>query len=249
MSRAVLITGVAGGIGAATAKLFARERWQVIGIDCCAPTGDIPLARFIHADLGDPAVFEQLFAEVKEAAGHLDALVNNAAVQVCKRLIETTLDEWDTLMNVNLRATFLTMKHAHPLLRQPGAAVVNIGSVHALATSMSITAYAASKGGVAALTRAAALEFAASGIRVNGINPGAVDTPMLESGLRRGDLVGSGTAELRRRLGNATPLGRVGLPEEIAKAVLFLADAEMSPFITGQFITVDGGALARLSTE
>ncbi|WP_026840438.1 SDR family NAD(P)-dependent oxidoreductase [Citrifermentans bremense] len=249
MSRAVLITGVAGGIGFATATLFAREGWKVIGVDCRLPAEVAPIFRFIKADLADPAVFEPLFAEVKEAAGRLDALVNNAAVQVCKPLLETTLEEWDTVMHVNLRSCFLSIQHAFPLMAEAGGAVVNIGSVHAQVTSEKIAGYAASKGGVAALTRAAALEFASAGIRVNSINPGAIDTPMLESGLRRGHLRGSDTTELLRRLGESTPIGRVGRPEEIAQAILFLADGKCSSFITGQCLTIDGGALARLSTE
>lgn len=249
MKKTVLITGVCGGIGAATAEAFVREGWQVIGVDCRPPVAALPALHFFEADLGDAAAFEPLFAEVAGIAGHLDALVNNAALQICKPLMETSAEEWDLVMAVNLRSVFLGMRHAYPLLLAGAGAVVNVGSVHARATSSNIAAYAASKGGLAALTRAAALEMAAAGIRVNGVHPGAVDTAMLNAGLHRESMEGEETNQLLRRLEGKHPLGRLGRPEEIAQAILFLADGKRSSFVTGQFLTVDGGALARLSTE
>ncbi|MDO8755759.1 MAG: SDR family oxidoreductase, partial [Anaerolineales bacterium] len=130
-----------------------------------------------------------------------------------------------------------------------GGAVVNVSSVHAVQTSANIAAYAASKGGLLALTRAMAIEFAPDHIRVNAILPGAVDTPMLRAGLGRGHL---GQGDMQERLDNLarrTVIGRVGRPEEIAHAIYFLADHEQSSFMTGQSMIVDGGATARLSTE
>jgi glucose 1-dehydrogenase len=126
---------------------------------------------------------------------------------------------------------------------------VNVSSVHAVATSADIAAYAASKGASQALTRAMALEFARDGIRVNAILPGAVDTPMLHAGLMRGHVQGASVEERMADLGRRTVMGRVGKPEEIARAILFLADSEQSSFMTGQSMIVDGGATARLSTE
>ena len=133
-----------------------------------------------------------------------------------------------------------------PLLRERRGAVVNVASVHAIATSAGLAAYAASKGAVVALTRAAALELAPEGIRVNAVLPGAIDTQMLRDGLSRGGPdIDAGMAALAER----TPLGRIGRPQDVAEAVLFLADASRSSFITGQTLVVDGGATARLSTE
>ncbi|MCK5054189.1 MAG: SDR family oxidoreductase, partial [Anaerolineales bacterium] len=124
-----------------------------------------------------------------------------------------------------------------------------VSSVHAVATSVEMAAYAASKGGLAALTRAMALEFAADGVRANALLPGAVDTEMLRDGLNRGHVSGDSIDERLLDLGRRTVMGRVGLPEELARAIYFMADAEQSAFMTGQTMTVDGGATARLSTE
>jgi NAD(P)-dependent dehydrogenase (short-subunit alcohol dehydrogenase family) len=180
----------------------------------------------------------------------LDALVNNAAVQIAKPLLETSVEEWDAVMVSNLRAVFLAVKLAHPLMRTSGrGAIVNVSSVHAVATSAHIASYAASKGGLLALSRAMAIEFAPDQIRVNAILPGAVDTPMLRAGLSRGH-VGKGSIPDRlENLASKTVIGRVGKPEEIAHAIYFLADETQSSFMTGQALIVDGGATARLSTE
>ena len=126
---------------------------------------------------------------------------------------------------------------------------MNVSSVHAVATSADIASYAASKGALLALTRAMAIEFAGDDVRVNAILPGAVDTPMLEAGLSRGHVGGSTMDERKADLASRTVIGRVGKPEEIAKAIYFLADNEHSSFMTGQQVIVDGGATIRLSTE
>jgi NAD(P)-dependent dehydrogenase (short-subunit alcohol dehydrogenase family) len=160
-----------------------------------------------------------------------------------------TLDEWDLIMDTNLRPAFLLVKYCYPLLKQARGTVIHVSSVHAVATSKDIAAYAASKGGLVALTRAMAIEFAGDGIRVNAVLPGAVDTPMLRDGIRRGH-VGDGTdEELLDALGRKTVMGRVGQPEEIAQTILYLADSEKSGFMTGHPLIVDGGATIRLSTE
>jgi len=179
----------------------------------------------------------------------LDALVNNAGIQICKPLVETEVEEWDSVLNANLRSIFLTGKHFFPLLAARPGAVVNVSSVHALATSTDIAAYAASKGGIMALTRAMALEFGTQGVRVNAVLPGAVDTPMLREGLLRATRDGITPEERLANLSRRTVLGRVGRPEEVGAAILWLADPRQSSFVTGQSIVVDGGATARLSTE
>ncbi|MEI2651684.1 MAG: SDR family oxidoreductase [Microthrixaceae bacterium] len=130
-----------------------------------------------------------------------------------------------------------------------GAAVVNVSSVHAIQTSANIAAYAASKGGLLALTRAMAIEFAPDNIRANAILPGAVDTPMLRAGLGRGHLGGENVQDRLDNLARKTVNGRVGMPAEIASAIYFLADNQQSSFMTGQALVIDGGATARLSTE
>ncbi len=248
-SRIAMITGAAGGIGAAAVRRFAAQGWKVYATDR-RPAQDWPAGvTFRTMDVSDAADVQDFFRWLSERERQLHALVNNAAIQICKPLVEMEPQEWDQIMAVNLRAAFLTAKHGHSLLRAGQGAIVNVSSVHALATSRDIAAYAASKGGLLALTRAMALEFAPAGIRVNALLPGAVDTPMLREGLSRGHVEG-GTIEQRLAdLAGRTVMGRVGRPQEMAEAILFLADSRRSSFMTGQALVVDGGATARLSTE
>ncbi|HNT53576.1 MAG TPA: SDR family oxidoreductase [Anaerolineaceae bacterium] len=249
--RTLLITGAAGGIGRATVQLFVRNGWSVIGVDR-APFGE-PFPSdgfFIQADIADPAALEGIIAQTRSFTHTLDALVNNAALQVAKPIIETSVAEWDLTIASNLRSAFLGAKLAHPLLKAGGGgAIVNMSSVHAVQTSANIAAYAASKGGLLALTRAMAIEFAPDQIRVNAVLPGAVDTPMLRAGLGRGHVGDGSITERLDNLARKTVNGRVGQPDEIAQAVYFLADGLQSSFMTGQALIVDGGATARLSTE
>ncbi len=251
MPRTVLITGAAGGIGRATVQLFAESGWQVIGMDRASCSKNFPKnGLFIQSDISHPETVETIFAQVHGFTDRLEALVSNAAVQVAKPLIETSVEEWDMVIANNLRPAFLLAKLAYPLFKAAGGgAIVNVSSVHAVQTSANIAAYAASKGGLLALTRAMAIEFARDNIRVNAILPGAVDTPMLRAGLNRGHLQGEDIYTRLDNLARKTVNGRIGTPEEIAQAIYFLADGSQSSFMTGQAMIVDGGATARLSTE
>jgi NAD(P)-dependent dehydrogenase (short-subunit alcohol dehydrogenase family) len=250
-SKTVLITGVAGGIGRATVRLFADCGWHVIGVDRAPFNADFPVhGLFIQSDISDPAALEAIFTQARGFSDHLNALVNNAAMQIAKPLLDTNVEEWDAVMASNLRSVFLSAKLAYPLFKAAGGgAIVNVSSVHAVQTSANIAAYAASKGGLLALTRALAIEFAPENIRVNAILPGAVDTPMLRAGLNRGHVSGDDVFKRLDNLARKTVNGRVGRPEEIAQAIYFLADETQSSFMTGQSMIVDGGATARLSTE
>jgi len=241
-TRVVLITGAAGGIGRATVQLFAEKGWKVIGVDRSDFGEDFPESgAFIRKDIAEPENLEAIYDEVKRFTDTLDAVVNNAALQVVKPLVETSVEEWDAVMASNLRSVFLGARLAHPLLKNKGGgAIVNVSSVHAIATSPGVSSYAASKGGLLALTRSMAIEFAEDNIRVNAILPGAVDTPMLTAHLDK---------ERLENLARRTVNGRVGKPSELAHAIYFLADDEQSSFITGTSLLVDGGATAKLSTE
>lgn len=249
--KTVLITGAAGGIGRAIVQLFAEKGWRVIGVDRAAFGEEFPAnGLFIQSDISIGSNIETIFAQAHLFTDRLDALVNNAAVQIAKPVLETSVEEWDAVMASNLRSVFLSVKLAHRLFKAAGGgAIVNVSSVHAVATSANIAAYAASKGGLLALTRALAIEFAPDNIRVNAILPGAVDTPMLRAGLNRGHVSGSDILQRLDNLARKTVNGRVGQPEEIAHAIYFLADNEQSSFMTGQAMIVDGGATCRLSTE
>lgn len=250
--RRVLITGAAGGVGRATAQFFLDAGWQVLAVDVIErPQPALPSAvSFTSVDISDPADVEKLFETFREATSDgLHALVNNAAIQITKPLVETSTEEWDRVHAVNLRAPFLVTKAFYPALKKVSGSVVNVSSVHALATSADIGAYASTKGGMLALTRAMAIEFAGDGVRVNSILPGATDTPMLEAGLNRGHVKGGDLRQRKADLAGKILLKRLAAPEEIARVIYFLADSAQSGYITGQSIVADGGALARLSTE
>jgi len=249
--KTILITGAAGGVGQATVKLFHERGYRVIGVDRQSVYAEFPAdGLFIQADISVPENLEKIIAQATQFSSTLDVLVNNAAFQVTKPLVETTVEEWDMVMASNLRSVFLGAKLAYPLLKaEGGGAIVNVSSVHAVATSANIAAYAASKGGLLALTRAMAIEFAPDNIRVNAVLPGAVDTPMLRAGFHRGRNNETSEESQLAALAAKTVNGRVALPEEIASVIYFLADNAQSSFITGQGLVADGGATCRLSTE
>jgi glucose 1-dehydrogenase len=247
----VLITGASGGVGRATVKLFTEKGWRVIGVDRAHEAEDFPQSGlFIQADISNPDDIKRVYETTHPFTSHLNAVVNNAALQITKPILETSVEEWDAVITSNLRSVFLGAKLAHPLLvNAGGGAIVNVSSVHAIATSANIAAYAASKGGLLALTRAMAIEFAPNNIRVNTVLPGAVDTPMLRAGFNRGRLPNETDQDRLDNLARKTVNGRVGQPAEIASAIYFLADESQSSFITGQAVVADGGASCRLSTE
>jgi glucose 1-dehydrogenase len=249
--KTMLITGAAGGIGRATVHHFADKGWRVIGVDRAEFGEDFPAnGLFIQSDISVGENLESIFRQARSFTDRLHALVNNAALQIAKPLLETSVEEWDAVMASNLRSAFLGIKLAHPLfVAAGGGAIVNVSSVHAVSTSANIAAYASSKGGLLALTRAVAIEFAPDNIRCNAILPGAVDTPMLRAGLNRGHVSGDDILQRLDNLARKTVNGRVGRPEEIAQAIYFLADDAQSSFMTGQALVIDGGATARLSTE
>ena len=234
MKPVVVVTGAAGGIGSATCDLLESYGWEVVAVDRLSV--DRPGALMV--DIADADAVTAALS----ALPRVDALVNNAALQLYKSLLDTTVEEWDAVAAVNIRGAFVCLKAVHRQLQETRGSVVNVGSVHASATSHSIAAYAATKGGLSAFTRAAAIEMAPLGIRVNAVLPGATDTPALREGFSR-------EADAERTLVEQTPLKRIGDPRDVAQAIAFLIDQDRSSFITGQEFVVDGGALARLSTE
>jgi NAD(P)-dependent dehydrogenase (short-subunit alcohol dehydrogenase family) len=250
-TKTVVVTGAAGGVGRATVAYFNQRGFRVIGVDRLPHYPEFPEdGLYIQADISIPKNLEMIFEKAGIFSPSLDVLVNNAAYQVTKPILETSVEEWDAVMSSNLRSVFLAVKLAYPLLKASGAgAIVNVSSVHAVATSANIAAYAASKGGLLALTRAMAIEFAPDNIRVNAVLPGAVDTPMLRAGFHRGRIGEPSEEAQLTALAAKTVNGRVANPEEIASVIYFLGDNTVSSFITGQGLLVDGGATCRLSTE
>lgn len=229
----MVVTGASGGIGEACVTAFQELGAEVIGVDL-TPTSTAD--HHLQQDLGHPDCGETLLGFLGSRA--VDVLVNNAAQAHDKDAVRTTPAQFDRIMNVNLRAPWQLSTSLCPSLRARKGAIVNIASVHALATSAGVSAYAASKGALVALTRALAVEWAPE-VRVNAVLPGAVDTEMLRSGLARSRLT---LEELQSR----QPLNRIGQPEDVASSVVHAAT---NPFMSGSVLVVDGGATARLSTE
>lgn len=243
MSRRAVITGAAGGIGAAAATAFRSAGWSVAGIDVSEPSGDGRTDDFLRLDIADRDA-ERRLRQYLGSLGTVDAVVNAAGVQNTRTALDTDDAEWSQIMDVNVRGALWASRAAHPSLQRSSGAVVNISSVHAIATTRGATAYAASKSALVSLTRSLALEWAPA-VRVNCVLPGAIDTPMLAEGLSR---TGIAREDGWKQLEAGIPLRRVGQPGEVAEAILFLADGERSSFVTGQTLVVDGGVLASLGT-
>ena len=250
MKRVVFITGVFGGIGYETAKIFKKNCWDVVGMDKFAgKDSEHVIDNFLNLDCSVTENVIEARELIENTYGRLDCLVNNSALQVCESIDDTTEEQWDAVFRNNIRTNYLFIKYLHVLLKIHGGSVVNISSVHAMATSKNISAYAASKGAILAFTRSTALEFADDNIRVNAVLPGAVNTNMLRAGMERGNFGGESIESRIDNLGRKTPSKKVGLPEEIAKVIYFFGDYEWSSYVTGQSLVADGGALAQLSTE
>ena len=231
----VLVTGAARGIGLATTRLFHAEGWQVAMLDIDGPAQeaaarDIECALALTADVASQAEISRVMSEVRERFGKLDALVNNAGTATFKPILETSASEWQRVIDVNLTGPFL-MAQAAVLLMGQGGAIVNIASISGQRASTLRVAYGTSKAGLMHLTKQQAAEFAEMGIRVNAVAPGPVDTAMAKK---------VHSPEIRADYHDAIPMGRYGLEEEIAQAILFLC-SDRASYITGQTLAVDGG--------
>jgi NAD(P)-dependent dehydrogenase (short-subunit alcohol dehydrogenase family) len=251
-SRVALITGGAYGIGRGIVQKFAgsgdavviadrdAERGAALVSSTGAPSGQI---LFVQTDVRVESQVQDLMARVSEVYGRIDALCNNAGVECYRRTEDYALEDWNAILETNLRGTFLCAKYAFPLLKKVRGCIVNISSVQAFASEPQISAYSASKAGLLGLTRGMAVDFAADGIRVNAVCPGAIQTGMMEPFVKdKPD-----PEEAVRAIGRTIPLGRVGQPEDIAHVVYFIASMDAA-YITGSALVVDGGLLARLST-
>ena len=237
--KVAIVTGAASGMGRETARYFAAAGAAVVCADWNGPGAEAIAAELggtaipVTVDVSDEASVVAMMDRVKTTFGRLDILVNNAALQNRALLTETSVDYWDKIQAVNLRGPFLCLREAARLMGS-GSAVVNISSTGAVHPMMpGLAAYGASKGGVSQLTRNAALELAAAGIRVNAVLPGGVMT--------EGGAAATGTVPSGRAI-TLPPLGRLGMPGDIAALVLFLVSPAAS-YITGQSFIADGGWL------
>jgi NAD(P)-dependent dehydrogenase (short-subunit alcohol dehydrogenase family) len=233
--KVCVVTGAASGIGAETAALFRREGAQVIGVDLRADSPDVDLA--IACDVADEDAVRGMYADAREAFGRLDVLFNNAGISPNDdgSVLETSLETWQRVQDVNLTSVYLCCKHGIPhLLENGGGSVINTASfVAVMGAATSQISYTASKGAVLALSRELGVEFGRAGVRVNALCPGPVNTPLLQ------ELFAKDPEKAARRLVHL-PMGRFAEPREIANAALFLASDESS-YITASTFLVDGG--------
>jgi NAD(P)-dependent dehydrogenase (short-subunit alcohol dehydrogenase family) len=233
--KVCVITGARGGIGGASAEAFAREGATVVGVDLEAGSpGDLALT----CDVTDEDAVRDLYARVREEYGHIDVLFNNAGISPPDdaSVLDTTYEAWRRVQDVNLASVFFCCKHGIPHLldNERGGSVINTASfVAVMGAATSQVSYTASKGGVLAMSRELGVQFARSGVRVNALCPGPVDTPLLR------ELFAKDPEQAARRLVHV-PMGRFARAEEIASAALFLASDESS-FVTAASFLVDGG--------
>ena len=253
-SKIALVTGAGSGIGREIALLYAQQGAQVTVADiqedaAVAVVAEISerngLARSLPLNVADEGQVRTAMQEVVEQYGRLDILVNNAGVSHVGNVLETSAEDWDRVMAVNARGVFLCSKYAvAQMLRQnpAGGILVNIASVAGMIAVDRRFPYGASKGAVISMTRSIAIDFANQGIRANAICPGTVHTPFVEGFLERN--FAENKDEVRQQLHARQPIGRMGRPEEIAAAALYLASDEAA-LITGSTLVIDGGWTAR----
>lgn len=246
--KVVLVTGAASGIGRAAALAFAARGARVVAADQDTEGGEDTVRRiverdgeaiFVHTDVSDDTSVAALLARTAEVYGPLNYAFNNAGIEgISAPTAECTEENWDRVLRVNLKGVWLCMKHEIlQMLDHDGGAIVNCSSVAGLVGFASSPAYVASKHGIVGLTRTAALEYATRGIRVNAICPGVIQTPMI-------DRVTDGDPAAMRALQDMEPMGRIGRPEEVAEAAVWLC-CDAASFVTGQALAVDGGFVSR----
>jgi meso-butanediol dehydrogenase/(S,S)-butanediol dehydrogenase/diacetyl reductase len=245
--KVAIITGGGSGIGRAAAELFAQEGAKVVVAEYKTDTGQETVQAimdaggeglFIEVDVSDSAQVQRMVQTTLDAYGTIDILFNNAGVLLFGTALDTQEKDWRWLMDINLTGTFLCSKAVLPVMIEGGGgSIINMtSSTGAHDAAANAVAYIASKGGVALLTRAMAIDHAEDNVRVNAIAPGPTDTPMLRDNLSPEDL---------EAFAATFPMKRLGQPEELANAVLFLASDEAS-FVTGAILAVDGGQTAQV---
>jgi len=246
--KVAIITGATDGIGKATALKFAAEGAKVIMIGRSEAKGrsaetevrKLGDAFYVQADVSDSSHVKRFVEETIKKYGRIDVLVNNAGIVHAGTILTTSEEKWDEIIDINLKGVFLCCKYIVPHMQKNGGGViVNVGSINSMMAMENEAAYDASKGGVLMLTKAIAVDFAKSNIRVNCILPGAVESTMLNASLN----AASDPAQAREWTIQRHPVHRFGKPEEIADVALFLA-ADAPPFLTGAVIPVDGGIMA-----
>jgi len=248
--KTALVTGGGSGIGRATSLAYARDGARVVVADVNVEGGEETVqqikeaggdAILVHVDVAKPDDTQAMVAQAVEAFGSLDCAFNNAGISGGRdRLLTADYSEedWDRVISINLKGVWLCMKAEIPqMLKQGSGAIVNTASIAGLAGLTGTVAYVAAKHGVTGLTKAAAIEYAQSGIRVNSVCPGYIETPLVQPTFERNE-------GFRERVASRHPMGRLGEPEEIAQAVVWLSP-DAAAFVTGHNMPVDGGYMAQ----
>ena len=246
-NKVAIVTGAAQGIGLGIARVFVAEGASVILSDVndavgLAATAELQAGErvaYLHADVTREDDVRRLVAAAVERFGRLNIVVNNAGVVAVQTVEESSVEDWDRVMAINVRAIFLTTKHALPHLRAAGGSILNVASVSSFVSQQGTPAYCASKGAVLMLTKSLALDYGPERIRVNCICPGITDTPMLRYHARQAD---DPETHLRRRL-ERVPMGEMLYPEDMGRAAAFLCSDEAAG-ITGTSLVIDGGYIA-----
>lgn len=250
--KVVIVTGAAKGIGWGCAKIFSQEGAKVVVVDWDEENGQKTAAElrqgggeaiFIHCDVSNEEQVKAMVDQTIQTFGRIDVLVNNAGVGVYKTLTEASTADWDRALNVNLKGVYLCSKYVIPHMQRQGKGnIINMSSVHSFQTVNGAAPYAASKGGITALTRSMAIDYGPT-IRVNAIAPGWVLTPLIQSIFNSYP----DPAAQQRAVEQRQVMKRIGRPEDIGYAAAFLASDE-ADFITGTQLFVDGGLTAQLES-
>ena len=250
--KVAIVTGGSVGIGRAACLRLAAEGAAVAVTDIQDDAGNALVAeieqaggtaRFWHLDVSNETEVRRVFSEVWEAFGGVDILVNNAGISgVDKPTHEIEEEEWDHVIDINVKGVFLCTKHAIPLMRtRGGGSIVNLSSIYGIIGAADLPPYHASKGAVRLMTKNDALLYAPDGIRVNSVHPGFIWTPLVEKLAERSS---EGLEVFRQKLDSLHPIGHVGEPDDVAHAIVYLASDE-AKFVTGSELVVDGGYTAQ----
>ena len=247
--KVALVTGGSTGIGRASALAFAREGARVVVADVNAEDGKRTVdeivgatgeAIFVPADVSSSTDVENLIRQATEAYGRLDCAFNNAGIigSIATLSHQYSEEDWDRVISVNLKGVWLCMKHEIPkMLQQGGGTIVNTSSIWGVVGASGFSAYVASKHAVAGLTKTAALEYIGSGVRINAVNPGPIETAITQSAFQA-------VPEMEEQVLTSTPIGRMGQPREVAEAVVWLC-SDASSYVVGHTLLVDGGYVAQ----